>query len=336
MSSGPSKSGRNTMPALAILVGLGLGTSAFAQESGPPRAGQTAGLRYLTWAGKTNLAPSVNSGLRRPAASTPASVAPPADGRPRYPGIGAPAASANRYSGRERSNLTPATAYSPAPNRPEPTRPSPAYAAATAPQPMPTPPAPAPVYRAPVAPTPASVSAPAVRREVPVYRVPVENTAPPRQPRPVPVPDVVALRESGAPAPSSVPAGYDPMAPRRDAPIFRMQRPAPLVGPAPDDVVQQPPADAPQPAPQAASPAAPQSGPQAQVYGEPAPARETARYYSVHRETGQRPDATPLPISVYLDQAPVDLAEPPEPPVQTRIVNGRAQVIQPNQDPTLP
>ena len=128
------------------------------------------------------------------------------------------------------------------------------------------------------------------------------------------------------------------MAPRRDAPIFRLQRPAPVTA-------------------EAAAPAAEsQSQRQPQAYAEaqplPAPTAEApaaqgggARYYSVHRQAGRQPDATPLPAPVYLDALPVDLtstpastdlAEPPAAPNLIRNANGRLQALPANEDPVLP
>ena len=65
----------------------------------------------------------------------------------------------------------------------------------------------------------------------------------------------------------------------------------------------------------------------------PARPRETARYYSVHRAEGRQPDPITMPESVY---TPIDLAEPPAQPTQTRNVNGRLQAVVPNADPSLP
>ena len=119
------------------------------------------------------------------------------------------------------------------------------------------------------------------------------------------------------------------MAPRRDAPIFRLQRPTP----APTEAV------------------APTAHAHAQPQPQPAPTAETpaaqggARYYSVHRQAGRQPDATPLPAPVYLDALPVDLtstpastdlAEPPATPNLIRNANGRLQALPANEDPVLP
>jgi hypothetical protein len=118
------------------------------------------------------------------------------------------------------------------------------------------------------------------------------------------------------------------MAPRRDALIFSLQRPAPA-------------AVAPTPQTPAQAEAEPQAAPGAET---PAP-QASARYYSVHRQAGRQPDATPLPAPVYLDALPVDLtatpaspdlAEPPAAPNLIRNANGRLQALPANEDPVLP
>ena len=122
------------------------------------------------------------------------------------------------------------------------------------------------------------------------------------------------------------------MAPRRDAPIFRLQRPAPADAPAPVQAETQPATAQAAQAPVAEAPA--QSS-----------AQSGARYYSVHRQAGRQPDATPMPAPVYLDALPVDLtsvpastdlAEPPAAPNLIRNANGRLQALPDNQDPILP
>ena len=114
------------------------------------------------------------------------------------------------------------------------------------------------------------------------------------------------------PAPVPADPAFDPMAPRRDAPIFQLQRNTP-----------QPAAPAPAPAP------AP-------------PAPNGARYYSVHRQAGRQPDATPLPAPNYLDALPVeldqpiasdDLAQPPEAPAVMRDAQGRLRAAPMADDP---
>ena len=137
------------------------------------------------------------------------------------------------------------------------------------------------------------------------------------------------------------PPDYDPMAPRRDAPIFRMQQrseepQSQQPGQQPDPVSQQ--AGSPQgeiKSPVLTQPTAGRTF-SGQAYAGAEPPRESARYYSVHRAGGHQPDPIAMPESIYLDNAPIDLAEPPAPPVPGRTVNGRTQVIVPNQDPGLP
>lgn len=113
------------------------------------------------------------------------------------------------------------------------------------------------------------------------------------------------------PAPIAPPAtAIDPYAPRRDAPVFRLR------------------------ASQSAKPdAAPELSP-ATPHG--------TRYYSVHRQVGRQPDATPLPEPVYLDALPVqlsspvsseDLAAPPSAPQIIRDANGRVRAVADLEDP---
>jgi hypothetical protein len=128
------------------------------------------------------------------------------------------------------------------------------------------------------------------------------------------------------------------MAPRRDAPIFRLQRAvpeeAPAVAPAPAQTQAQA-------APAPAAPSRPQSPAQSAAQPQPQPSQplqtapqEGARYYSLHRQAGRQPDATPLPPTVYLDGLPVELTTPPPstdlaaPPAQPALIrnsNGRLQ-----------
>lgn len=122
------------------------------------------------------------------------------------------------------------------------------------------------------------------------------------------------------------------MAPRRDAPIFRLQRAAPQAAP-------QPPSD-----PEARAPADPQT--EAPASKEPAvrrvatvagniedrPPTELARYYSVHRQSGRQPDPLTMPQPSYVDAMVItmdepltsqDLAHPQEGPALIRDANGR-------------
>lgn len=130
-------------------------------------------------------------------------------------------------------------------------------------------------------------------------------------------------------APVTADTGIDPMAPRRDAPIFRMAQDA-----APRPVDAQETAEIP-------APPRPARGDQARA--EPvrmAVARNTAdrppaqgaRYYSVHRQNGQQPDALVMPEPTYVDAltltlpdtpASQDLAEPEAGPTLIRDNQGR-------------
>lgn len=142
--------------------------------------------------------------------------------------------------------------------------------------------------------TPASAWAPPKVEAAPVVPVapaPMPSSPPTIQPQPA----------SAPPPPEAQPAA-DPMAPRADAPIFRLQRPA-ATDAAPGQAQTQMPADP-----------------------------SSARYYSLHRQAGHAPDAIATPQAVYLDALPVelaqtpqsaDLAEPPAPPALMRGADGR-------------
>jgi len=128
-------------------------------------------------------------------------------------------------------------------------------------------------------------------------------------------------------APAPIQAEADPMAPRRDAPIFRLQRP----GPAPSSPETAPPASESaetRPSAQAAAPRV------ATVTANPSdrPTQQGARYYSVHRQVGREPDPLSLPQPTYVDALAVtmaetpasqDLAQPTEPPAMFRDAQGR-------------
>ena len=158
------------------------------------------------------------------------------------------------------------------------------------------------------------------------------------------------------------------MAPRLDAPVFRLRQNQPAQPPATDSAET--------PASPAAAPADAQTGeavlpdpmaprPDAPVFrlrqtqtdsaqpnppegGQPAATPDTtggARYYSIHRQAGRTPDAPRLPEPVYLDALPVelnglpetqDLAEPPPPPALMRDSQGRVRPVpEPDNDPSL-
>lgn len=205
----------------------------------------------------------------------------------------------------------------PAPAQAQPQRltPASAFYAGPAPRPIPF------SHRPEPAPAPS-------RQPPPAYRIapaqPAQTRAVVVAPEPMPMP---AQASVSAPVATPMPASpstaiqadtghetvpHDPMAPRRDAPIFRIaaQDAAPPIASA---SAAPTPASAPAPAPYAQS-----------------------RYYSVHRQYGRQPDPAPQTSPVYLDALPVDvsnmagtadLAEPPAPPNLIRNANGRIQAM---------
>lgn len=161
---------------------------------------------------------------------------------------------------------------------------------------------------------------------------------------PDPVGDATSMAapvERAASAPQPIRhAAVDPMAPRRDAPLRDMPHPPrePIDQPtASQALVQQPIAAADTMAPRQDArifqiqQGQPQGTPQASVQS----GSSGARYYSVHREAGHRPDPTVLPEPVYFDSVTLDLAEPPAEDLPLRDPQGRRRVV-PNEDPNLP
>lgn len=108
----------------------------------------------------------------------------------------------------------------------------------------------------------------------------------------------------------------DPMAPRRDAPIFRLQPQGPgSTGQIRSDAIAQD-----------------TSG----IQGSAAPpSPQGARYYSVHRGAGRQPDPTVIPEPVFFDSVTLDLAEPPASEPFLRDAQGRRRAVA-NADPSLP
>lgn len=198
--------------------------------------------------------------------------------------------------------------------------------------------APAPASAPRAAPPPASTPPPTAH----VAAAASPNPQPQPQPQPQPMASAAAPatqpvygrvapspyqpQSGGLTAAAMMPVGpADPMAPRRDAPIFSMASsaapaptPAPTAAPAPAPRTQPTPGDV------AARPAAP--APVARASDDP-------RYYSVHRMAGRDPDPIPLPAPFFLDAAPVDLAEPPPPPT---IVRNGAGAVAATPEPDLP
>jgi len=222
-------------------------------------------------------------------------------------------------------------------------------------------PAPAPALESAAAPAAATPSVVAVDLPPPpraaTYQPRIQpGPQPQRQAQPL-LPDYVPGQGGGQPAPSQAvyaeaqptpapaapvyaepaaqpPADDDPMAPRRDAPIFRLQRPqAGQPAPGPETAPARPtaaltaPASAPSaPAPRLMATVSPNASDQ--------PAQQSARRYSVHRQNGQQPDAVALPAPTYVDALAVtltetpasqDLAEPAPGPNLYRDANGRVR-----------
>lgn len=293
---------RSPILTTALLAAAGVVLSAgeaSAQNAGAP-AGEARGLRYLSWPGRSEAAPAAvpvapsaagRRDLRRPNTVIPHggfASNPPA---PTRPGL-TPAPGARR-------TLTPANAWMQpaAPASAEPARVAPA-----APRPAP---APAPVLPPQPRATPDYLPDPGGRGQA------------------VPA-DVIY-----APAPAqSAPVGsgpFDPMAPRRDAPIFRMQQDAPAPAAAPSGV--QPAAAAPGATPQ------PRRVAEVSNSGERPPV-QGGRYYSVHRQNGRQPDALEMPAPNYVDALVVsmpetiasqDLAAPEQGPTLIRDAQGRVR-----------
>ncbi|CAN5336392.1 hypothetical protein BH09PSE1_BH09PSE1_08160 [soil metagenome] len=305
------------VPLTIATATLVLATPSLAQQVRP---GEQMGMRYLSWAGKP--AEAAPDDLRRPGDVTPRQQANSQRVAPAPTLVGRP----SRYGSPTANGLTPASAWTSAPTAmpaPRNARPAPVIAAAASESSQSPIPAPTPLRAA--ASAPEYDAGRSFRRQDPYFSAPPQvQMAMQPTPQPTYMPPPVRVPNATEAAP---PAGYDPMAPRPDAPIFRMGRPAEQA--APDQTANDPQAaQVDQNAPHRLAQAPTQAGD---------PPREGARYYSVHREAGREPDPLTLPESVFIGGgATQDLAEPPPTPVTTRTVNGRAQVIVPNQDPTLP
>lgn len=179
--------------------------------------------------------------------------------------------------------------------------------------------------------TPASAwlrpAPPAMNAPAPAPSAPPPAASPAQPPVPEYLPD-----QGGQPAPAAIaypppsapsPAA-DPMAPRRDAPIFRLapspSASVPTAEPSDDREAD----DAPPPRRVAAVVANSADRPQ----------QQGARYYSVHRQAGREPDPVSLPEPGYIDalaitltEAPTtpDLAEPDAGPTLIRDSQGRVR-----------
>ncbi len=340
-------------PVLAVGACVFAASPSLAQQARP---GEVMGLRYLTWAGKPD-APTAapTDGLRRSNAAGPPT--PLAANGARYPGIQTTSARPSRYGSGSGAGLTPASAWTGSSRTPAP--PPTPLAAAQPPAPQDVAPrGPIPVYSAPQADPAEQARAQAAYQaqiqsqyqawyqseaqaqyEAQVRAMPqpqqqvVQMQAPAAEQTPQ-QPQLQQRADAGA-APAAAP-GYDPMAPRRDAPIFRMQQPQAEQQSSPTQTAStQANAQGEIQSPVLTQPVAGRTT-GGQAYAGAEPPREGVRYYSVQRAVGRQPDPIALPESVYLDNAPIDLAEPPAAPVRTRTVNGQAQIVVPNQDPNLP
>ncbi|WAC59445.1 hypothetical protein [Brevundimonas sp. SL130] len=160
------------------------------------------------------------------------------------------------------------------------------------------------------------------------------QTAAAPSPAPSALPEQVLVEAQGQAEAASAAAVFDPMAPRRDAPIFRLQaQTAPRLNPS--ETSDSSPAPAPQtadqpPIVQAALSSAPVLG---------------ARFYSVHRQAGRKPDPIAPAQPVYLDALPVemtqtpssaDLARPDGPPALLRNSDGTVRAAPQTQEDALP
>ncbi len=280
----------------ALLVAPGaLALASAASAQSPRESAEARGLRYLSWEGRGE--PPM------PASTDPARPA-PVRADLRRPNTVIP------HGGFARSEAA-------APSRPA-ASPAPGRRTLT----------PANAWLRPTTPPPESTPAPA-----PMAVTPTPPPSPTPQPRPVPdyLPDQGGR---GQPAPAEVvyappaatesgpAAAADPMAPRRDAPIFRMQRDAPPPPVTPVAV--------------AGAGAEGEAAPEPRRLMETAasgdgPPRQGARYYSVHRQNGRAPDALEMPAPNYVDALVVssidtlasqDLAEPAQGPTLIRDRSG--------------
>ena len=285
---------------LLATAGTCLAASGAEAQSSPAPA--PAPGRYLNWANRpANTTPAnvVAEQTRARNAMIPRRVAPSqAPYRPMMQPTSTPLP-ASRGLTPASAWLGPRVAPAFAPGSPDPI----SYATAEmASAPIYSPPPPAPVEHAARAPVERVAADPmAPRRDAPVFNLPRQTPA------------VQAPMPQEAPQPLADTS--DPMAPRRDARIFQMQQ-------------GQPPAQE-----QASLPAPAQATPSGQSSVQSG--QSGARYYSVHRDAGHRPDPTALPEPVYFDSVTLDLAEPPENEPQTRDAQGRRRVV-PNADPSLP
>jgi hypothetical protein len=292
-----------------------------------------AGLRYLSWPGKPpvgarlTLAPSP---ARTPASAEPTPTVIAASRTLPLPRLAPPPATrpgltpASDWINPQAARNMPQAYPTPAPAQ----RPVQADAHAPVQDAAQTPPvSDAPVSDAPVAyqPAPHQVAAvPSAMQPAPAAAAPAPAAqvaaAPQTAPAETPTAQPSSDQTASAQAPSAQ-AAADPMAPRRDAPIYRLMRPQSGV----------------------ALDGAAVAG--SQQAAQLPPGEQTARYYSVHRQAGRHPDTIVTPQPTYLDALPVqmtqtpksdDLAQPDGPPSLIRNANGSLRAVPQTQADDLP
>lgn len=277
---------------IALLAATMLAGAAMAQT---PQPAARQDLRQISWPGRNTAAPTPNTpAATRPDLRRSNLVIPHGGFGATESAPAAPAATAPRRT------LTPANAWlQPASPPPPPAMPAPVRAEAPPP-------------------TASPASRPVARPEY----LPDQG----RRGQSAPADIVYAAPPEPTPSDTAPDQLADPMAPRRDAPIFRLQQAAP----APEPV-----ADA--PAAQQDQAAAPRPRYVAEVTntGE-RPPQQGARYYSVHRQNGRQPDTLAMPAPTYVDalaitmtQTPAsqDLAEPEQGPTLIRDGQGRTRPV---------
>ena len=285
---------------IALLAAVAASTMAGSAMAQSPGSAASAGLRQLTWSGRgESLAMPTASSAARGELRRPNLVIP-------HGGFAAvePAPSRAATVPAPRRTLTPATAWL-RPAAAVPSAPTPTVMAAEPPAPV----RPRPVAT-PTRPVSAPVTAPEYLPDTGGRGQPVPAAiayAPPPELAP---PSAMSRTDPGSTDPA------DPMAPRRDAPIFRLQQSAPR--PDPVATVSD--------ATPAADPAAPRVHRVAEVTntGE-RPPQQGARYYSVHRQNGRQPDALTMPEPTYVDALAITMTETP----------ASQDLAQPDQGPTL-
>ena len=287
--------------AVAVVV---LSAGAASAQGARASASEVSGLRYLSWS---------RHGAAAPATAAPAAVGPPRRDLRRPNTVIPHGGFASAAPAPIRPGLTPA------PGSGRTLTPANAWLQHTAPPPEPAMAAAAPLAPAPAAPRPALPPAPQPRA------TPDYLPDPGRRGQAVPAAMVYAPAH---PAPNQTDP-LDPMAPRRDAPIFRMQQDAPVATAVQSAPVEQLAAANSQAAPQ------PRSVAEAANSGQ-RPPQQGGRYYSVHRQNGRQPDGLQMPEPTYVDALAVtmpetiasqDLAAPEQGPTLIRDAQGRMRQV---------